>query len=42
MAGVLGGSMRTESVGPAPATLAVIERDGSIEQSDSLKVAYDP
>ncbi|MFM9453160.1 FxsB family cyclophane-forming radical SAM/SPASM peptide maturase [Streptomyces europaeiscabiei] len=40
MAGVLGGSMRTESVGLAPATLAVIETDGSIEQSDSLKVAY--
>ncbi|WP_405895778.1 hypothetical protein OG272_42175 [Streptomyces sp. NBC_00104] len=30
--------MRTESVGPAP---AVIETDGSIEQSDSLKVAYE-
>lgn len=41
MAGVLGGSMRTESVGLAPATLAVIETDGSIEQSDSLKVAYE-
>ncbi|WP_328543973.1 FxsB family cyclophane-forming radical SAM/SPASM peptide maturase [Streptomyces europaeiscabiei] len=40
MAGLLGGSMRTESVGLAPATLAVIETDGSIEQSDSLKVAY--
>lgn len=41
MTGVLGGSMRTESVGLAPSTLAVIETDGSIEQSDSLKVAYD-
>lgn len=41
MAGVLGGSMRTECVGLAPATLAVIETDGSIEQSDSLKVAYE-
>ncbi|MDX3640703.1 FxsB family cyclophane-forming radical SAM/SPASM peptide maturase [Streptomyces sp. MB09-02B] len=41
MAGVLGGAMRTESVGLAPATLAVIETDGSIEQSDSLKVAYE-
>ncbi|WP_226967156.1 FxsB family cyclophane-forming radical SAM/SPASM peptide maturase [Streptomyces phaeolivaceus] len=41
MAGVLGGSMRTESVGLAPATLAVIETDGSIEQSDSLKIAYE-
>jgi uncharacterized protein len=41
MAGVLGGSVRTESVGLAPATLAVIETDGSIEQSDSLKVAYE-
>ncbi|MEE1762132.1 MULTISPECIES: FxsB family cyclophane-forming radical SAM/SPASM peptide maturase [unclassified Streptomyces] len=41
MAGVLGGSMRTESAGLAPATLAVVETDGSIEQSDSLKVAYE-
>lgn len=41
MAGVLGGSVRTESAGLAPATLAVIETDGSIEQSDSLKVAYE-
>ncbi|WP_259407558.1 FxsB family cyclophane-forming radical SAM/SPASM peptide maturase [Streptomyces akebiae] len=41
MAGVLGGAMRTESVGLAPATLAVVETDGSIEQSDSLKVAYE-
>ncbi|MFE7767022.1 FxsB family cyclophane-forming radical SAM/SPASM peptide maturase [Streptomyces sp. NPDC057438] len=41
MAGVLGGTMRTESVGLAPVTLAVVETDGSIEQSDSLKVAYD-
>ncbi len=41
MAGVLGGSIRTESVGLAPATLVVIETDGSIEQSDSLKVAYE-
>ncbi|MFF7393657.1 FxsB family cyclophane-forming radical SAM/SPASM peptide maturase [Streptomyces scabiei] len=41
MAGVLGGTMRTESVGLAPATLAVVETDGSIEQSDSLKVAYE-
>lgn len=41
MAGMLGGSVRTESAGLAPATLAVIETDGSIEQSDSLKVAYD-
>jgi uncharacterized protein len=41
MAGVLGGSVRTESVGLAPATLAVIETDGSIEQSDSLKIAYE-
>ncbi len=41
MAGLLGGSVRTESVGLAPATLAVIETDGSIEQSDSLKVAFE-
>ncbi|MDT0569413.1 FxsB family cyclophane-forming radical SAM/SPASM peptide maturase [Streptomyces sp. DSM 3412] len=41
MVGVLGGVTRSESVGLAPATLAVIETDGSIEQSDSLKVAYD-
>lgn len=36
-----GGESITESLGLAPAELAVIETDGAIEQADSMKVAYD-
>lgn len=36
-----GGDSFTEALGLAPTTLAVIETDGSYEQVDSLKVAYD-
>src|SRR6201996_1068361 len=36
-----GGNSFTEALGLAPATLAVIETDGSYEQVDSLKVTYD-
>ncbi|MDX2932569.1 FxsB family cyclophane-forming radical SAM/SPASM peptide maturase [Streptomyces ipomoeae] len=36
-----GGSSLTESVGLSPADLAVIETDGTFEQADSLKTAYD-
>ncbi|WP_245657213.1 FxsB family cyclophane-forming radical SAM/SPASM peptide maturase [Herbidospora mongoliensis] len=35
-----GRSSRSESIGLSPALLAVIETDGSIEQSDILKSAY--
>ena len=38
---LLGGSSATECVGLAPTSLVVIETDGSIEQSDSLKSAYE-
>jgi uncharacterized protein len=38
---LLGGRSATESVGLAPTSLVVIETDGSIEQSDSLKSAYE-
>lgn len=38
---VLGGSSRTESVGLSPAALVVVETDGSIEQVDSLKSAFE-
>jgi uncharacterized protein len=38
---LFGGRSATESVGLAPTTLVVIETDGSIEQSDSLKSAYE-
>jgi uncharacterized protein len=37
----LGGSSGTESLGLAPSDVAVIETDGTIEQADSIKVAYD-
>jgi uncharacterized protein len=37
----LGGGSRTEALGLAAVDLAVIETDGSIEQADSIKVAYD-
>ncbi|MFD7706180.1 FxsB family cyclophane-forming radical SAM/SPASM peptide maturase [Streptomyces sp. NPDC059786] len=36
-----GGDSLTESLGLAPADLAVIETDGTFEQADSLKTAYD-
>jgi len=35
-----GGGSLTEALGLAPASLAVIETDGSYEQADSLKTAY--
>ncbi|WP_442789820.1 FxsB family cyclophane-forming radical SAM/SPASM peptide maturase [Nocardiopsis sp. EMB25] len=38
---VLGRPSRTESVGLSPAALVVVETDGSIEQVDSLRSAYD-
>ncbi|WP_262057549.1 FxsB family cyclophane-forming radical SAM/SPASM peptide maturase [Streptomyces sp. STR69] len=36
-----GGLSLTESMGLAPADVAVIETDGTFEQADSLKTAYD-
>lgn len=36
-----GGSSLTEALGVEPSDLAVIETDGTIEQVDSIKVAYD-
>jgi len=36
-----GGVSTTESLGLAPSDVAVIETDGTIEQADSIKVAYD-
>jgi uncharacterized protein len=36
-----GGPSLTESMGLRPAELVVIETDGSLEQADSLKTAYD-
>ncbi|WP_434028085.1 FxsB family cyclophane-forming radical SAM/SPASM peptide maturase [Streptomyces graminofaciens] len=36
-----GGDSLTESLGLAPTDLAVIETDGTFEQADSLKTAYD-
>lgn len=41
MAGLLGGTARSEAVGLAPVDLVVVETDGTIEQSDSLKVTYE-
>jgi uncharacterized protein len=38
---LLGGSSRTESVGLSPVAMAVVETDGSIEQVDTLKSAYE-
>ncbi|MET8624803.1 FxsB family cyclophane-forming radical SAM/SPASM peptide maturase [Kitasatospora sp. NPDC004669] len=38
---LLGGRAASEAVGLAPVDLVVVEADGSIEQADSLKVAYD-
>jgi uncharacterized protein len=40
MHAILGGESTTESVGLSPVAVAVIESDGSIEQSDTLKSAY--
>ena len=40
MHGILGGSPATELVGLAPIKVVVIETDGAIEQSDTLKAAY--
>lgn len=40
MHAILGGASATESVGLSPVAVAVIEADGSIEQSDTLKSAY--
>ena len=38
---LLGGSSSTDMVGLGPATVVVIDTDGSIEQVDTLKAAYD-
>jgi uncharacterized protein len=38
---LLGGASDSEVVGLAPARMVVIETDGSIEQEDSLKAAFD-
>lgn len=40
MHALLGGASATEAIGLSPAAVAVIETDGSIEQSDSLKSAF--
>jgi uncharacterized protein len=37
---LLGGASNSEIVGLAPARMVVIETDGSIEQEDTLKIAY--
>jgi uncharacterized protein len=41
LATLRGGASLTEALGLEPASLAVIETDGSYEQADSLKTAYD-
>jgi uncharacterized protein len=41
IATTLGGASGTESLGLAPSDVAGIETDGTIEQADSIKVAYD-
>ncbi len=38
---LLGGAANSEVVGLAPARMVVIETDGSIEQEDTLKIAFD-
>lgn len=38
---LLGGSSATEAVGLTPTSLIVVETDGSIEQTDALKSAYE-
>lgn len=40
MHAILGGEPTTESIGLSPVAVVVIEADGSIEQSDTLKSAY--
>jgi uncharacterized protein len=40
-AAILGGGSTTEQVGTSPSAMAVIETDGTYEQTDSMKVAYD-
>jgi uncharacterized protein len=40
MHALLGGAAATEAIGLSPVAVAVIETDGGIEQSDSLKSAY--
>ena len=37
---LLGGSSRTEEIGLSPVTVAVVETDGTIGESDLLRVAY--
>jgi len=39
--GIFGRPSRVESIGLSPARLVVVETDGSIEQSDALKSAYE-
>ncbi|MGF7236411.1 MAG: FxsB family cyclophane-forming radical SAM/SPASM peptide maturase [Frankia sp.] len=38
---LLGGRSRTEAIGLTPSSVVVIETDGSLEQVDALKSAYD-
>jgi uncharacterized protein len=38
---LLGGTAHSEAVGLSPARMVVIETDGSIEQADALKVAFE-
>jgi uncharacterized protein len=38
--GVLGGSSRLDGIGLGPTLVAIIETDGSVQQSDFLKSAY--
>jgi uncharacterized protein len=41
IATLAGGNSRTEALGLAPVRMVVVETDGSYEQADSLKVAFD-
>jgi uncharacterized protein len=41
IATLAGGDSRTEALGLAPVRMVVVETDGSYEQADSLKVAYE-
>lgn len=41
IATLAGGESRTEALGLAPVSMIVIETDGTYEQADSLKVAYE-
>jgi len=38
---VLGGASRSDQVGLSPSAVVVVETDGAIEQTDSLKSAYE-